>query len=414
MKKTKSTLQPGENTIADANPTKPPSDGGKSWVIQWFGRLPTGGPPFGPKRARGRTKGDARLKAFEQWERIVKDSKRRGNWREADTMSDYIESEVEPLFDTGGELAAELAPNTVSRYKIALAHLKTTFGDMPLGEALTIWRLEAVLKTIASEVGAESARQARGVLSRRIVDPLVGQVIDVNPLIGRKIDLGTKKGRKKPAGGRALTVEEHQRVIAPAGHRPRRRPTRADNGQRAVHARRFVAKRRAAVDLTLLQAVTGLRITEARTRTWDDVREGEDGTLWVTVNATASKTDKGREVPVLDPRVSARLLERKSELGGRYVVGSPMNPNAEWDRQNCWTRTVKPLYRELATACTAPLLAEAGSHVWRTTLNTHTREVDRATRAAFFGHTEQVNERFYTDGHDVEALAAAYRDNMAV
>ena len=71
-------------------------------------------------------------------------------------------------------------------------------------------------------------------------------------------------------------------------------------------------------------------------------------------------------------------------------------------------RATKPIYRELADKCDAPLLAQVGSHVWRATLNDLAKgSVDQATRSAFFGHTEKINERYYTDGVDVTGLISA-------
>ena len=64
-------------------------------------------------------------------------------------------------------------------------------GKHAIGEAVKFRTLERALQAIATANGSESARQARTVVSKYILDQLIREgVIDHNPLRGISIDLG--------------------------------------------------------------------------------------------------------------------------------------------------------------------------------------------------------------------------------
>lgn len=215
------------------------------------------------------------------------------------------------------------------------------------------------------------------------------------------IDLGDVKTRKRVAGGQALTGKEYDKVL---NHLLAQTPGKGDG----LTLARSIDKRRSVIDLTLLQATTGLRITEARTLTWDNVEVDGDGQMHLTVTEEISKTHRARTVPVLDDRVQAHLLTRRNTIGGRYVVGAPGDPDTEWDRANA-LKAVKKLYIELSTDLAIPLLHDIRSHVWRATLNTLLIELPEVHRAAYFGHDESVNRTAYTDTTDTTAMVTAAR-----
>lgn len=90
----------------------------------------------------------------------------------------------------------------------------------------------------------------------------------------------------------------------------------------------------------------------------------------------------------------------------RFVY-KPAAPGKMWDASNA-QKAIRALYDELADTLDIPLLCEVSSHVWRATLNTEWRDkgVLPELRAAYFGHTTETNERYYTAGVNLASLAA--------
>ena len=407
-KLTKSRLAPDQHTIEHANATKP--EGSAWYVLQWVGRLPDGSFTK-PMKARAHTIGEARAKAREQWKRLRADSQHAGAWKDADPMRRFLEEAVLPRIVGTKDRPTKLAPATVTRQSRTLTYLQDAFGNSSIEIAKKRSNIKRVIEQIARDKGAESGRQARTVMSAYVIPALDDEdLLEHSPMHGLRPDFGTYNARPKPAAGQALSLADYQRVLkhllsmdpAEGVEKPRR-------GVYTLQDR--INKRRNAIDLTLLQATTGMRITEARTLKWQDVQEDKNKRLWITISDDASKTHKGRAIPVLDDRVSKHLRNRREKIGGAYVVGAPTDPNKEWERQNCWGRAVRPLYREIAEELNIPLLAEGGSHLWRVTLNTVLRDaaLDPKTRSSFLGHTEQVNRDFYTDGVDTASVLEAFQ-----
>lgn len=94
--------------------------------------------------------------------------------------------------------SARLRPNTKKRYELALSQLHRQLDGLTIGDAVRFRTLEKALQDIGRDHGAESARQARTVLSKYLLDQLIREgIIDRNPLRGVSIDLGdTRKGSK--------------------------------------------------------------------------------------------------------------------------------------------------------------------------------------------------------------------------
>ncbi|WP_162924950.1 tyrosine-type recombinase/integrase [Mycetocola zhujimingii] len=178
-----------------------------------------------------------------------------------------------------------------------------------------------------------------------------------------------------------------------------------------------ISKRRNAIDLTLLQMTTGLRVSEANAIIWSrHVETSDDGAIHVTVTKDISKTKRERRVPVLDDRVAERVFTRMNGAPSQaaHVIGSPADPMVEWDRRNCGGEVAK-LYAELAEALDIDLLRTARTHVWRTTLNSMLlNDVPEVVRAAFFGHDGSVNRGSYTDLTDTSSMVAAARRLRAI
>lgn len=357
-----------------------------------------------PRKTRGKTIGEARAKALAKADELLLTSGNAGRYKPTSAISDYIADVSRTAVEK-----AELRPNTRSRYDLCLSQLETALAGHSIATALRFRTLEEALQGIAAKHGTESARQARNVLSKYVIGQLIRDDLAAgNPLTGMSIDLGHHKAKAKPSGGRALPEAAYDRILTYLlALDPAEGVTAPKRGKYTLADR--IGVRRSAIDLTLLQMVTGLRIAEARTLTWANTSADADGTLRVTVTAELSKTHRARIVPILDSRVSAHLTSRRQETGGTLVVGSPADANTVWDSSNA-QKAIKRLYAELAAACDAPLLSEAGSHVWRATLNTmYLGKIPDAVRAAYFGHDEAINRTAYTDVTDTSSLLAAAR-----
>ena len=384
------------------------------WLLDWSIRLNDG--RLVTKRSQGATKGQVRTRAKATAHELLATGT--GTWKTNSSLTDYIEQVTMPAIQS-----AQLRPNSRARYTIALRQL---VGECPehshtaslkgysIGSGTRFRAMEACLQEIAVLHGTESARQARSVLSKYVLQQLNrDEVMRGNPLSGMSIDLNAgARALVVERGGHALTREEYLAVLSylleldPADGQaePRR-------GRWSLEHR--VAKRRNAIELTLLQATTGLRVSEANGIVWGEhVSADLDGTIHVTVTKDLSKTHRARRVPVLDPRVAARLRDREKSAPSEaaYVIGSPADAMTVWDRRNCGAETAK-LYVEIAQHLGIDRLITARTHIWRATLNSLLlNEVPEVTRAAFFGHDTAVNRNSYTDLTDTSSMVRAARD----
>lgn len=260
-------------------------------------------------------------------------------------------------------------------------------------------------------MGGETARQARNVASKYLLSELVrDDLLRANPLAGVRLNLGNSaKPVPVKRGGQSLTRAEYQAVVDHLLAMDADAIVTAVAKDRRRHGAR-VAKLQSSIDLTLLQAATGLRINEALSISWEDVVIDANGLMHVNISTNLSKTHRGRTVPVLDDRVQARLSGRREAQGGvGRVIGSPLAPRQPWDSTNAM-KAVAALYKDLSVDLSIATLATARSHVWRTTLNTLlVDQVPEVVRAAHFGHSVEVNRGSYTDATDTSSLVAAAR-----
>ena len=248
-----------------------------------------------------------------------------------------------------------------------------------------------------------SVSSARTVLSKYLITQLIRDgLLDGNPLKGVPIDLGDPE-KKDPQGRRTLTEAEWDTVVkhllardvepllTPSKHKNIRQSTRA------IHGR--------AVRMTLLQAVTGLRISEANAVQWQHVIEHDERLL---IDATKDIVkgrkgkEKGRLIPILREDVADYLRTHRGN-DDHYVIGSPSTTAKPWTATNAGD-VVPELYLQVAKATNVALLANLRSHSWRATLHgVYANKIDPATRAAIFGHTEQVADEYYTDRANIES-----------
>ena len=374
-----------------ATPTRQ-SDG--TYVLRWTLRLYDGSLYKG--RTQARTVGEVRRRARATAEAKLAADGRRSAWTLASTVGDYAMEVSIPAIDE-----ARLSSGSRRVYRLALdLALDHGLRKLPIG-SLRYRTLEKTLKAIAAERGYQTAKQARTVLSKYLIQQLIrDDLLDANPLSGIAIDLETHaRPTAERAGGTALTRGQWQRIV---DHLLTHDP--ADGLGRTRRYEQILAKRECVRDLTLLQATTGLRIGEANRLEWSDLKS--TAPMRFEVRPEVAKTRRGRDVAVLDDRVAQHLLQRQKTRGGTYVIGAPVNPDDVWDESNR-SHAVADFYNNLATELDIPLLQVARSHVWRTTLNTLLIDVPEAVRAAHFGHDTTVNRSRYTDHHDTTPLIAA-------
>ena len=394
-------LEPGEDSTSTAKVSKA-SDGTRS--MSWHIRLHNG------KLERHVTKGKcsageirrrAKAKADE-----LRAAGRSSKWKPSSKMTDYVRDDAMPYVTE--ELADELRPRTIAKYEDLLKIYLEEVKGFRIYDAVQSCNLEALLRKVARKHGTSTAKNLKKVVSGYVIDRLLDAgVVQYNVIRGRSMRLpDVNKGHRGP-GGRALSHGDHMRVIdyllaLDPSVDPRPKQGRYTPEQRAE-------RRRLAIDVTLVQAICGLRIAEVRNmRRRNVIDDGEHVALEVT-NAT-SKTHRGRICPVTDARVAERVRARLARIADdpdALVFSAPTAPDKVWDSANC-TKTLRRLYDQMADELGIPLLREVSSHVWRSTLNTEWRDrgVLPEVRAAYFGHSPETNLQYYTDHVDVSGLVA--------
>lgn len=395
----------GENSIDRARITREENG---SLSMQWFVRLPNG--RLVRRTTRGKcSKGELRRRAHAKADELIAQSGQSGAWKGSSSMSDYIMREAIPGVETADD--SVLRPRTKKSYLRVLSLVADALKGFRIADAVRPRTLEEALASIALSSGTATARQCAKTMSKYVLEPLVrDEVIAHNPLKSFKPRLPEHRGTSKAVGGQALAPDERERVIGyllsvdPNDVEPPKR------GRYTVKDRRSL--RRSVVEITLLQAATGLRINEARLLTLADM--GEEGSvLSVTVKAEVSKTHRGRTIPVTDARVAERMRRRMEEVGddaGALLFPAPAASGSVWDLNNA-EHAIKRLYRELADELDIPLLREVSTHVWRATLNTEWMQkgIPEVIRSAYFGHSPEVNRNYYTDTTSVSVLVGMLR-----
>ncbi len=414
-------LAPGHHSIDRARPRR--STDGSAWVIDWSVRLHDG--RLIRRRSQGPSKGQARAAARATAQGLLTVSSA-SDWGPRDPITAYIERETIPRIE-----AARLAPNSVARY-LTVARLLSgqctdnghehaeTLRGYSIVDGCRTKRLVAVLQELARLHGPETAHQARSVLSRYVLDPLADseEIIAANPLRGRQIDL---RGEHRGNGGArdtetSLTRDQYWQIVdyllsrgtgpavvpVPEGEEPPKSPRHA-----ARNSQHSPAKWGAARDLILLQAGTGLRVTEATTLPWADV-EDDGQTMLVPVSAERSKTKTPRRAAVVE-EIAVHLRQRREQRPeDLYVIAAPADGRKVWTPR-ARDKATSALYTEMADALSIPLLRhDFRGHGWRTTLNSLTADtVPVEVRAALLGHTEAVNRAHYLDLSDLTSVARA-------
>lgn len=329
-------------------------------------------------------------------------------YEENDPIVDYIREQAIPSIEN----ATHLRPNSKLRYVHVLELMIPRLRGYDIG-AVTAAVLKQILIAVAKANGTATAKQAKKVMNTYVMSELDMDGVLVtrgNPFNSMKSLrwLPDHVAREKPAGGQALTPDERRRVLDYL--------LALDPAEGATKRGRYglegnIARRALAIDVTLLQAVCGLRISEVRQLTAEDVDLDADP-ITVTITNEKSKTHTGRTVPVVNEAVAERIRARVEATGSPQepVFHAPSVPGSVWDSSNA-QKAIKRLYTDLSEALDIPLLNKVSSHVWRSTLNTEWMNdgVPPEIRSAFLGHTEKVNRTSYTDLTDISPLVEKLR-----
>ncbi|MGP5262809.1 hypothetical protein [Glutamicibacter arilaitensis] len=412
-------LEPGEDSIDRVSPWQ--DEVTKKWMLAWSVRLPNG------KLVRRRTesvrKGDLRAKARAKAEEVLANAQD-SEWKPGSELAKYINTVSRPEIEK-----ANLRDRTKAQY---LSVLRLVAGDCnkhgkdsdkqhsyslkykSIDDMKTIRVIERCLQEIAELHGRESAEQAKTVISKYIIQEMrKDALIDFNPMRGMDFKLRHVANVINPntkKGGIALSRADYNRVIEflleldPVDIAPERTLERFK-----YLIPRDLKEAESVIDLTLLQATTGLRVTEANSLVWPaHVEIDKDQNVHISIDAEVSKTHRARRVSILDPRVAKRFIERKNKYpDSLYVIGSPIHQNKQWSRPAVH-KVASNLYKMLAKTLKIVELENERTHIWRATLNTLLRDqISDVDRSAWFGHTVEVNRASYTDLSDTSAMLKA-------
>lgn len=386
-------LAPGEHSIATAKPRRVDGHVEITWRLRDHeGRLHT-------KYSQGKTVGEARRRAYDKAVALLKaTSDVTTTWTPADSITDFLDQEVEPVIKE-----KRLSEASRARYLEVLAHYRRHTLGKSINSSTSAASLIKTLKAIASEIGPETARQTRSVVSNYVFGQLiVHQLVPSNPIRGMSFDFLKAENREEkyyPTQAEWRAFLDYVLADDPD------LPMPGKEGVPQAHKTEAKARHARIIQMTELQLATGLRASEARQIVWANVSEA-DGTVWVTVPASISKTKVGRTIPVLVPEVGERLIARKGE-DDALVIPQPTS-SKPWDKAGVH-KAVREYYEGVATKSKdLAFLHHIRSHAWRGALNTITAPHLRPDiRAAYFGHTEKVNARAYTDHINVRPMMEA-------
>lgn len=341
------------------------------------------------------------------------------------SVESYMETVVLPAIEN-----ASIAHSTKSRYEIcfrllmgqcggnvrkraAQCHHRYSLAGLSIYDATRPRNIKACLEEIAKLHGKRNAEQAKTVYKKFVCQNLlIDELIEFNPV--SSIDLNFSQARPVPyrRGGRALSLPDYRRVIEyllttdPASVEDR-------SGRQGRWGTDFLTTERSIlIDFVLCQATTGLRTSELASRTGETAEVDADFTVIFSLSPEETKTRSGRQVPIIDPRVSQRIAARLAALPDPSfpLFPSPEDPSKVWEPSSR-NRRIAAFYRRMANDLDLPVFLKERGHFWRSCLNTILFDaLPEATRTRLLGHTSAVNRRSYTavtDTHSVVSAASA-------
>lgn len=376
-------LEHGQDSIDRSTPSFNKDRG--VWTLTWRVRDYNG--KLHTKRSQGRTKGIARRRARQKCEEILTVGAA-STWKPSDLCEDYIDKVVIPAIQNSGR-----KPRTIQDYTRSIGHMRTQSKGMPLSALRKPKTVVALFDNVAANSGPEAARQMRSVTQNYMFrEMILDNLLDHDPTKGMSIQSLKVERNDKYTPTPDEWWDMVKWVLADDLDQPMPGKTTPQARKKAA-----IARHRRAAELTLLQMATGLRITEAITLRWQQTTIDKQGHMWITVAPEQSKTAVGRTVPVLIPQVETALAAlRETRDPGAYVIPQPTS-DKPWDRSNA-TGAVRDYYDGISQSGGPEFAAQISSHAWRRTLNTMMAPyLPVEVRAAYFGHTEQMNRRSYTD-----------------
>lgn len=401
-------LEPGEHSIERSKvhkETRP--SGAKFKRLVWSVRLHGATGTIRQQTTAAITETDAavRRKALERAEEMLRANAAKVEWKKGDSFARFIEAEVRPRIEGAGNIST----TSKTAYLDALGFMlgdceghrhSSSLAGMTVFDGTGLDELTECLQEVSRLHGYETARRCRTVLTGHVMPRLIAKrLITASPLAGVRIDLTSmakakKQGRK---GGVALSLPEFNKVYEYL--------TTLDPAEGAVEPSRgrwkldhVIARRRNAIELTLLQMATGLRLSEAR-RAWIGLFEETAEGVAIHVDASIAKGGVPRVAHVLDPRVVERVKARlrAARSPEELYAGAPSNAQKAWTLRDANDKLAE-LYLEMRAELGIDAFETERSHVWRATLNTMMETtLTAAQRAAQFGHSEKIGNQHYLD-----------------
>lgn len=434
-------LEPGESSIGTATPTRvETTKNGRtvtSWRLKWRYRphpdpaTPDVAMPVRVLTTRANSRQEVVAKAKvrhaqlndEHEQRVIAYKRQRAGvvWSKKDSLPQFI-TEVTAARIADATKTPKISERTRKRYLTCTKYLAEAFDGKAI-EDITDENLRPIatvidaIESIAPAHGRENARQCRNVLSGYVVSDLQIEGLMsalTNPFSkknGLRFNYGDHKASNKPSGGIALSERHYDAVLAYLlGDNAESYARTTNRGGTPVEA--TIQRRQAVVDLTLLQATTGIRVNEACQLRCSDLLDDANGNLVVVVRKEISKGGlshgRRRDVAVLNDAVADHLRTRlRSRRPTDFFISTPTDPQRQWDFGNR-NKAIRALYREMSSELGIESLhTDFRSHGWRTTLNMiYYDTIPDDQRATWFGHSVDVNHANYTPD-DVDTMAAS-------
>jgi len=296
-----------------------------------------------------------------------------------------------------------LAPSTIERYTICLAHLITVFGEWYV-DGITAADVRKWRDGIAGTVSPATANGYLRVLRTALEQAIEDELVTVN--VARKVKALAEKRTQGPRG-RALTVEELRRFIAAV-----------ESETRAGRVPGDIAR------LILFLVWTGCRRGEALALKWSDIVEGEiqvERSVWNGQEKT-TKTADPRRIAVVGPL--KRILEeqrqwltlsRHAGLPSGLVFPADARGALRWARKRgeetvtSWYRAGSVLTPYLAKVVVASNVPMVTPHSFRRTWENALRRagVDQLVRRSLAGWRSEEAQSIYASVDQDERAAAS-------
>lgn len=351
------------------------------------------------------TDADVRKKALAMADEMLRVNKSTVQWQLGDSFKDFIESEVRPRIEEDKSISDLSRKAYIDALGFILgkcdghSHVKS-FSGQTIFDGTGLDEITACLQEVAKFHGKETARRCRTVVTGHVIPRLIAKrLLQANPIQSVRIDLDsmTKAPKAGRVGGLSLSMVDYQRVYEYL--------VNLDPAEGAVAPARgrwktehVIAKRRNAIELTLLQMATGLRLSEAR-QAWCGLFSVTAEGVSVHVDKSIAKGGVERVAHLLDPRIADRVKVRlqSAQSADELFAGAPSDPKNAWSLRAA-SKELEELYLELHRELGIAVFEHERSHVWRATLNTMLETtLPASSRAAQFGHSEKIGAQHYLD-----------------